>query len=62
MGGVCERLLRSEKKILSVLLSEQVVGDESLLTVVAEAELILNSRPLMQNPDDPTDTERLTIC
>ena len=40
----------------SLLLSEEVVGDESLLTVVAEAESILNSRPLTQNPaDDPTD-------
>ena len=46
MGGVWERLVRSVKKILSVLLSEQVVGDESLLTVVAEAESILNSRSL----------------
>lgn len=60
MGGVWERLVRSVKKILSVLLSEQVVGDESLLTVVAEAESILNSRPSTQNPDDPTDAEPLT--
>ena len=60
MGGVWERLVRSVKKILSVLLSEQVVGDESLLTVVAEAESILNSRPLTPNPDDPTDAEPLT--
>ena len=57
MGGVWERLVSSVKKILSVLLSEQVVGDESLLTVV---ESILNSRPLTQNPDDPTDAEPLT--
>ena len=42
------------KKILSVLLSEKLVGDESLFTVVAEAESTLNSRPLTQNPDDPT--------
>lgn len=62
MGGVWERLVRSEKKILSVLLSGQVVGDESLLTVVAEAESILHSRPLTQNPDDPTDAERVLIC
>ena len=40
----------------SLLLSEEVVGDETLLTVVAEAESILNSHPLTQNPaDDPTD-------
>ena len=60
MGGVWERLVRSVKKILSVPLSEKVVGDESLLTVVAEAEPILNSCPLTQNPDDPTDAEPLT--
>ena len=41
MGGVWERLVRSVKKFLSVLLSKQIVGDESLLTVVAEAESIL---------------------
>ena len=35
------------------------MGDESLLTVVAEAESILNSRPLTQNPDDPTGAEPL---
>ena len=54
MGGVWERFVRSMKKILSVLLSEKLVGDESLFTVVAEAESTLNSRPLTQNPDDPT--------
>lgn len=60
MGGVWERLVRSVKKLLSVLLSEQNVGDESLLTVVAEEESILNSRPLTQSPDHPTDAEPLT--
>ena len=59
MGGVWERLVRSVKKIVSVLLSEQGVGHESFLTVVAKEESILNSRPLTQNPDDPTDAEPL---
>ena len=34
--------------------------NRSLLTVVAEAQSILNSRPLTQNSDDPTDAESLT--
>ena len=48
------------KKILSVLLSGQVVGDELLLTVVAKVDSILNSRLLTQNPGDPTDAEPVT--
>lgn len=48
------------KKILIVLLSGQVVGDELLLTVVAKAESILNSRLLTQNPEDLTNAEPVT--
>lgn len=33
------------------------MGHKSLLTVEAEAESILNSRLLTQNPDDPTNAE-----
>ena len=60
MGGIWERIMQSVKKILKALLSEQIVGEESFLTVMAEAEAIVNSRPLTSNPDDPADAEPLT--
>jgi len=45
MGGIWERVIRSVK-ILFALLSEQRLTDESLETLLAEVEYILNSRPL----------------
>ena len=60
MGGAWERLIRSVRQILRALLKEQIVGDEVLLTVVAEATTILNSRPLTRNSDDPRDEIPLT--
>ena len=60
MGGVWERIVQSVKKILKALLREQIVNDESLLTLMAEAESVVNSRPLTPNPDDPIDAEPLT--
>ena len=60
MGGAWERLIRSVRQILRALLKEQIVGDEVLLTVVAEATTILNNRPLTRNSDDPRDEIPLT--
>ena len=60
MGGVWERIIQSVKRILKALLWEQLVNDESLLTLMAETESVINSRPLMSNPDDPIDAEPLT--
>ena len=47
MGGSWERLIRSVRRILSSLLTSQSISDEVLLTVMAEAESIVNSRPLV---------------
>jgi hypothetical protein len=60
MGGIWERMIRSIKTILSSMLSEQNVCDETLLTVFAEVELILNSRPITQLSDDTQDPQPLT--
>ena len=60
MGGVWERIVQSVKRILKALLREQLVNDESLLTLMAETESVINSRPLTPNPDDPIDAEPLT--
>ena len=60
MGGVWERMIRSVRQILRAVLREQLVTDEVLLTVMAEAMNILNSRPLTRNSDSPSDLEPLT--
>ncbi|XP_068689568.1 uncharacterized protein [Montipora foliosa] len=60
MGGVWERIIQSVKRILKALLPEQLVNDESLLTLMAETESVINSRPLTPNPDDPIGAEPLT--
>ena len=48
MGGVCECQIRSARIILEGLLKthSHSLNDESLRTLMAEVELIINSRPL----------------
>ncbi|XP_062713284.1 uncharacterized protein LOC134290229 [Aedes albopictus] len=46
MGGVWERLVRSVKAALTVLNDGRTITDEVLLTTIAEAEDLINSRPL----------------
>ena len=46
MGGIWERVIRSIKRVLSAICSEQALTDDVLLTLFAEAEHIVNSRPL----------------
>ena len=58
--GVWERMIRSVRKILRVLLKDQVVSNETLRTLMKEVEGILNSRPLTPNSNDPDDLEPLT--
>ena len=60
MGGVWERLIRSTRQVLRAILKEQLVSDEVLQTVIAEATQILNSRPLTRNSDSPMDEDPLT--
>ena len=60
MGGVWERIIRSVRKVLGVLLREQLVSGEALRTLMAEVESILNGRPLTGNSDDPADMKPLT--
>ena len=48
MGGVWERQIKSARVILSALLKQHgtSLNDESLMTLLAEVESIVNSRPL----------------
>jgi len=60
MGGVWERMIRSVRKILTVLLREQALDDERLVTFMCIAESTVNSRPITTVSDDPRDQEALT--
>ena len=56
MGGVWERMIRSVREILQSLLKNHAhsLNDESLHTLLLEAEAIVNSRPLtLENINDP---------
>ena len=52
-GGVWERLIRSTRKIIGGLVKEQNLDDESLQTLMCEAESIINGRPLTTVSNDP---------
>ena len=59
-GGVWERLVKSAKKALKITLNDQLVNDETLLTLMAEIKSLLNSRPLTHVSVDPQDLEAIT--
>ena len=61
MGGVWERLVRSIKSAIGVLLeSPRKPDDETLLTIPFEADGMVNSRPLTYAPLESSDDEALT--
>lgn len=58
--GVWERLVRSAKTALKVVLGNRTVAEEVLVTMLAEAESMLNARPLTYLGIDPDDSSPLT--
>ena len=61
MGGVWERLVGVVKRVLKGILSKAVrLNDETLETVLCEAECIVNGRPLTRLSDGPDDIGALT--
>ena len=54
-GGVWERQIRSIRKVLMVIMNTQIMSDEVLNTVFAQAEEILNNRPITKLSDQPHD-------
>ena len=63
MGGVWERQIRSVRSVLASLLQSNgsQLNDESLRTLLCEAEAIVNSRPLtVESLNDPLSLNLLT--
>jgi hypothetical protein len=58
MGGVWERQIRSVRNVLAALLDRQgtQLDDESLRTLMVEAEAIVNSRPLTVESTSSSET------
>lgn len=59
-GGAWERLVRSVKTSLKVILNERAPKDETLSTLLAEVESMVNGRPLAHVSVEPGSTESLT--
>ncbi|XP_055604615.1 uncharacterized protein LOC129752854 [Uranotaenia lowii] len=59
-GGLWEAAVRSAKQHLVRVLGESVATYEDMVTLLAEVECCLNSRPLTQLKDDPEDLRALT--
>ena len=60
MGGAWERMIRSVRRILTLLMKERTLDDDQLHTFLLEAESILNSRPLTPITTDADGLEPLT--
>ena len=59
-GGCWERMIKSVRRVLGFITKDHVFEDEQLLTIMCEAEFIINSRPLTTVSDDSQDPEPLT--
>ena len=59
-GGAWERQIRTIRKILGALLTQQSFTEETLHTLLCEAECIMNNRPLTPVSADPRDELPLT--
>lgn len=60
MGGVWERMVRSIKTAIDSIDTGRKLNDEGLLTLLAEAESTVNSRPLTYLPLETPEQEALT--
>ncbi|XP_063377497.1 uncharacterized protein LOC134664680 [Cydia fagiglandana] len=59
-GGAWERLIRTVKRSLRVILKERAPRDETLSTLLAEVEGIVNGRPLTHVSVEPGSSDALT--
>lgn len=60
--GVLERLIRSVRKVLYLIMHEQNIRltDEGLMTLFCEVEGILNGKPITEASNSITDLKVLT--
>jgi len=58
--GTVERMIGSFRRAIFHVLKGQTLTDDGLLTVVVEAESVINSRPLIPVSDDDPTSEILT--
>ncbi len=59
-GGVWERLVRSTKTALRVVLRSQIVTEEVLITLLVEVEGMMNALPLTHLSVNPRDNSPMT--
>ena len=55
-GGSWERQIRTVRKVLSSVLNQQTLTDDTLLTLFCEIETIVNNRPITTVSSDVTDS------
>jgi transposase InsO family protein len=60
MGGVWERQIRTIRSVLLGVMKQQIMDDESLMTLLCVVESIINSRPITKLSDDPKDARPLS--
>ena len=60
MGGVWERMIRSVRATLISIMPKQTLHDDDLTTLFAEAEAIVNFRPLTNVPLQAGENTPLT--
>ncbi|XP_072932272.1 uncharacterized protein [Epargyreus clarus] len=60
MGGSWERMIRTVKSSLKVILKERAPHPDTLSTLLAEVEALVNSRPITHVSSDPYYPEALT--
>ena len=58
--GVWERCIRTVHKVMKAILNEQRLDNKGLVTLVCEAEAIVNGQSLTKVSDNPRDPKALT--
>ncbi|XP_052901612.1 uncharacterized protein LOC128309295, partial [Anopheles moucheti] len=59
-GGLWEAAVKSAKRHMMKIIGTTSITQENMLTLLAQVEQCLNSRPLIPLSDEPSDTEALT--